>query len=484
MEKQLVKTLIVTFLFVMGYMFVMQKYFPKQTQQPQTTQKNSAPVTSAETPKIDIIEADSGELSEATIGNFIVTYSAQGGYVKKVFARAYNEELPFKDIGLILGDTNRNFKARVEKDRIIFTSANGATKEFIFEGYLLKIKNSSPAPSGLVLFSNSLQDKNLEQPYQEFFYVQKENLHRMPLAKTKEIVLNNIEFAGITGRYFCVSLLKGSYSSKWLKEKEKFYFIVLSPSAEISLYLGPQTKKTLQPFGLQGIVHYGFFHGVGVVLAWLLNAIYAITKSWGLSVILLAVLVYLIFFPFTSKSTKAMRQTQAMQPQIAELNKKYKGNLQKISKDERELLQEYNKKMMGGCLPMLVQMPIFLALWQVLPKLTELKGASFLWIKDLSLADHAFKLPFPPPVDYLNILPIGMMITGVIQQKFMTPPSTSGEQKSMGSAGLVMSLMFGVFLYNFASCLTLYWLAQNILTLTYQMRVTKASFHVKTPQMG
>jgi membrane protein insertase Oxa1/YidC/SpoIIIJ len=115
-----------------------------------------------------------------------------------------------------------------------------------------------------------------------------------------------------------------------------------------------------------------------------------------------------------------------------------------------------------------------------LPKLVALKGASFLWIKDLSLADHALKLPFPPPLDYLNILPIGMMITGLIQQKIMTPHSNSEEQKSMGSAGLIMSVMFGVILYNFASCLTLYWLTQNILTLAYQIHVSKARFHVKT----
>ncbi|MCK9613988.1 MAG: membrane protein insertase YidC [Candidatus Omnitrophica bacterium] len=481
MEKQLVKTLIITFLFVMGYMFVMQKYFPKQTQPTQPVQEaDSAKTTQTQ---IDIVEG-SEKLPEATMGNFVVTYSLSGGYVKKIFAKPYNEELPFKNIGLALDDINRKFTAKIKDDRIIFTSADGATKEFIFEGYLLKIKSSLPAASGLILFSNSLQGKNLEQPYQEVFYVQKESFRKINLAKIRETTMSDVEFSGVTGRYFCASLLKGSYSVKWLKEKENFYFILLSPSAEVSLYLGPQTKKTLQPFGLQGIVHYGFFHGIGVGLAWLLNSLYVVTKSWGLSIILLAVIVYLIFFPFTSKSTKAMKQTQAMQPRIAELNKKYKGNLQKINKEERELLQEYNKKMMGGCLPMLFQMPIFLALWQVLPKLTELKGASFLWIKDLSLADHAFKLPFPPPVDYINLLPIGMMITGVIQQKFMTPPSVSGEQKSMGSAGLVMSLMFGVILYNFASCLTLYWLVQNILTLTYQMRVAKARFHVKTPQVS
>lgn len=480
MEKQLVKTLIVTFLFVMGYMYVMQKYFPKQTQLFQPNQTVNVPAASMETTQIGI-EEDLGKLPEATIGNFVITYSTKGGYIKKVFAQAYKEELPFKNIGLILGDINKDFTAKIENDRIIFTSPAGAVKEFIFEGYLLKIKNSLPTPSGLVLFSNSLRDNNLEQQYQESFYLQKESLHKTHIFKIKEIALSNVEFAGITGRYFCASLLKGSYSIKWLKEKDKVYFILLSPSPEISLYLGPQTKKNLQPFGLQGIVHYGFFHGIGVGLAWLLDTIYAVTKSWGLSIILLAVLVYLVFFPFTAKSTKAMKQTQAMQSQINDLQKKYKGNLQKANKEDRELLAEYHKKMMGGCLPMLFQMPIFFSLWQVLPKLIELKGASFLWIKDLSLADHAFKLPFPPPIDYLNLLPIGMMITGLIQQKLMTPPP-SDQQKSMGSAGVIMSLMFGVVLYNFASCLTLYWLTQNILTLAYQIRVSKARVSAETPK--
>jgi len=483
MEKQLVKTLIVTFLFVMGYMYVMQKYFPKQAQPPQPAQVVNTQAPSVEATQINI-EEDLGKLPEATIGNFVVTYSTKGGYIKKVFERAYKEELPFKNIGLVLGDTNKDFTAKIENNRIIFTSSSGAVKEFIFDGYLLKIKNSVPAPSGLVLFSNPLQDKGLEQQYQESFYVQKENLRKTHILKTKDTVLDNVEFAGITGRYFCASLLKGSYSIKWLKEKDKVFFILLSPSLETSLYLGPQTKKNLQPFGLQGIVHYGFFHGIGVALTWLLNTIYGVTKSWGLSIILLAVIIYLVFFPFTAKSAKSMKQTQAMQSQITELQKKYKGNLQKANKEEREMLAEYHKKMMGGCLPLLFQMPIFFALWQVLPKLVELKGASFLWIKDLSLADHAFRLPFPPPVDYVNLLPIGMMITGLIQQKLMAPTSTSDEQKSMGSAGVIMSLMFGIFLYNFASCLTLYWLVQNILTLAYQMRVSKARFHVKTPQVS
>jgi len=478
MEKQLIKTLVITFLFVTGYMYVMQKYFPKQTPQQESAQTANAPTVPTENQQIKIDE-NAENLAEAAIGNFVVTYSTRGGYIKKLFIKTYKEDLPFNNIGLNPEDASKTFKAKVINNTILFTSPAGVSKEFIFDGYLLKIKTSQSSSAGMVLFSNNLQGSSLEKQYQESFYIQQENLRKSHLLKTKETTINNVELAGVTGRYFCASLLKGSYSVKWVKEKDNVYFMLLSPAQDVSLYVGPQSKKELQAFGLQGIVNYGFFHGIGVGLSWLLNAIHGLTKSWGLSIILLAVAVYLILFPFTAKSTKSMKQTQAMQSHIAELQKKYKGNLQKASKEDRELLVEYNKKMMGGCLPLLFQMPIFFALWQVLPKLVELKGASFLWIKDLSLADHAFKLPFPPPVDYVNLLPIGMMITGLIQQKLMTPPP-SADQKSMGSAGVMMSILFGVFLYNFASCLTLYWLTQNILTLAYQARVSKMRFHVKT----
>jgi YidC/Oxa1 family membrane protein insertase len=100
----------------------------------------------------------------------------------------------------------------------------------------------------------------------------------------------------------------------------------------------------------------------------------------------------------------------------------------------------------------------------------ELKNAQFLWIKNLSLPDHAFKLPFPYPIDYVNILPLAIAIIGLVQQKVATPKSLSSEQRSMG---LIFSLLMGVVFYNFSASLTLYWFIQNLLTLIYQVHVAK-----------
>ena len=136
-----------------------------------------------------------------------------------------------------------------------------------------------------------------------------------------------------------------------------------------------------------------------------------------------------------------------------------------------QLYKEYKINPLGGCLPMFFQLPIIFALYQVFLRSFELKGAHFLWIQDLSAPDRAFKLPFPPPADYLNILPIIIVILGLIQQKFMTASSTgSSEQKSMG---LFFSVFMGVIFYKFPSCLVLYWLMQTSLTLIYQIRISR-----------
>jgi YidC/Oxa1 family membrane protein insertase len=164
-----------------------------------------------------------------------------------------------------------------------------------------------------------------------------------------------------------------------------------------------------------------------------------------------------------------MRKMQEIQPEIDELRKKYRDNPQKLNKETLEIYKKYKINPIGGCLPLVFQFPVFIALYQVLIKFVEFKNSEFLWIKDLSLPDHALKLPFPAPVDYLNILPLLIVVVGLVQQKFASPVSVSNQHKSMG---FMMIFLMGVIFYNFPSGLTLYWLTQNILTFLYQFRVT------------
>jgi YidC/Oxa1 family membrane protein insertase len=473
MDKRLLQTFFITILFLMGYSLFIS---PRQANHPQTTTLPSGeiPKVASALPKEALVIEDTIDLPSTTIDDFIITYSPTGGYVKKVYSKPHQEELLYKNIGFILQEKNEKFKVSLQRNQIIFTSASGKQKEFIFQKNLLKIKLSSPLPPTMTLFSNSLSNNSLEQGYQEIFFAQAVDLQRKNLRDLKNqstMEFNKLKFAGARDQYFCASLLADSYHLKVSKDKKEAYFTLVSPPAEISLYLGSQAEKSLKAVGLESIINYGFFHGIGWGLAWILSVFYALVKNWGVSIILFAIFVYFLLFPFTMKSTKAMKRMAELQPNIEELRKKYKDNPQKLNKEILELYRKYKINPLGSCLPLLFQFPIFIALYQVLLRFVELKGVSFLWIKDLTLPDRAIKLPFPPPIDYLNILPIIIAVLGLLQQKLTTASSLSKDQKSMG---LIFSVLMGVIFYNFPASLNLYWVIQNLLTFIYQLRISKS----------
>jgi YidC/Oxa1 family membrane protein insertase len=177
-----------------------------------------------------------------------------------------------------------------------------------------------------------------------------------------------------------------------------------------------------------------------------------------------------------------MKRMQDLQPKIEELKKKYKDNPQKLNKETLELYKTYKINPLGGCLPLFFQLPVFIALYQTFFRFIELKGAHFLWIKDLSLPDRAFVLPFSFPFTlpvlhelsqgYVNILPILYMILAVFQQKYTMGQAGGQQQKSMG---MFFVIFIGVIFYDFPACLILYWLIQQFFTFLYQSRVSKAS---------
>ena len=220
-------------------------------------------------------------------------------------------------------------------------------------------------------------------------------------------------------------------------------------------------------------MHYGFFHSIGVLMVKILYFFHSFTKNWGISLIIFSFFIYSILLPFTMKSTNAMRQMQQIQPLMNELKEKYKDNPTKLQKETMELYKKHKINPLGGCLPMFFQLPIFIALYQVLFRLYELKGAHFLWIKDLSLPDKLFALPFKIPLigsSHFNLLPIIVMIIGLLQQKITSSNTASKDQKSMG---LFFAVFIGFIFYNFPSSLVLYWFVQNLLTLIYHTRKAK-----------
>ena len=412
------------------------------------------------------------DLPQAAIGNFVVTYSPLGGYIKKISIEGEDEEseLPFQNIGFLPGDKEKQFRANITNQGIEFKGPEGVSKEFIFEGYILKLGFNPPPSESIVLFSNALHS-GMNQRYQEVFYSQDETIKRKPAHKMKDAAYNNIEFAGARDRYYCFSLLKGVYDFKWIKGKDMGHFYLFSPPEQVFVYIGPQMEKELKPYGLERIMFYGFFHAIGVGMIKLLYFFHFLTKSWGLSIVLFSVSVSLILFPFTSKSTLAMRKMQQIQPEVDEIKAKYKDNPKKLQKETIELYRKYKINPLGGCLPLFFQLPIIMAFYQIVFRFVELKGAHFLWIKDLSLPDHLFKLPFPAPLNFFNLLPILLVGIGLLQQKITTTSSSApSQQKTMG---LFFTVFIGVIFYTFPSALTLYWLIQNLFTLSHQAHLAR-----------
>ena len=209
----------------------------------------------------------------------------------------------------------------------------------------------------------------------------------------------------------------------------------------------------------------GFFVSMGRLIFHVLNSIHRIIPNWGFSIIILTILIKIIFFPLTRSSLRSMKQLQKLRPYLQDIQKKYKDNPQMLQKEMMNLYKEYKINPFGGCLPMLIQIPIFVGFFLALRNSIFLRGSKFIfWIKDLSLPDTVATIGNIP----INILPLLMFASSFFQQK-MTP-SVEQSQKFMN---IMLPLMMLVLFYNFSSGLLLYWVTMNIFGLVEQYYIYK-----------
>jgi len=241
----------------------------------------------------------------------------------------------------------------------------------------------------------------------------------------------------------------------------------------ILLYAGPKEYERLRAHGLQETINFGGFpvprawgglpmEWLGVPILLLMNWVYRHVGNYGVAIILLTVLTRVLFYPLTVKSMRSMKAMQALQPQVNALRNKYKSDPQRLQKETLELYRKYKVNPMGGCLPMVAQIPIFYALYLALSVSVELQNAKFLcvgrlfgvdlWICDLAAHDPTY------------ILPILMGITMFAQQK-MTPTTGDPRQAKMM---LVMPFVFTFMFLNLPSGLVLYWTVSNVLQIAQQ----------------
>ncbi len=252
---------------------------------------------------------------------------------------------------------------------------------------------------------------------------------------------------------------------------ERNYAIYSGPKEYNSLSrLGTQFKFDLdQIMGFDQVL-FGSFSGVfAKVLLLAMNGLHALGLSYGLTIVAITVIIKLLFWPLTRASTRSMKRMQLLQPQMKALQDKFKDDPAKLNKKMMEFWKEHKVSPFGGCLPILLQMPVFIGFFAMIQTAIELRGASFLWACDLTQPDTLFYIPglnFP-----FNPMPLLMGVTMLWQARLQ--PMTPGMDPMQAKMMKYMPLMFLVMLYNFSSGLTLYWTVQNLLGIL-QTKLTKA----------
>lgn len=247
---------------------------------------------------------------------------------------------------------------------------------------------------------------------------------------------------------------------------------------DYTYYIGPKQYSILKAAGnnMEGVME---FETIGVfswmnwlmepsrkALLWTLNLFHGIFHNYGIAIILLTLVIRILFWPLTHKSTESMRRMQELQPEIKAIQALHKKDPQRMQQETMKLYKEKKVNPMGGCLPMFVQIPVFIALFTVLRNAIELRYAGFLWIADLSAPENLFmgQVPF---IHSLNILPLLMSASMVWQQKMTTPAvaATPEQQQQQKMMMIMMPLMMLFFFYSMPSGLVLYWTTSNLLMI-------------------
>ena len=226
-------------------------------------------------------------------------------------------------------------------------------------------------------------------------------------------------------------------------------------TVDARLFIGPQEEKVLESIapGLELVKDYGFFTILSKPLYWLLDKLHGFIGNWGWSIVALVVLLKIAFYWFNAKAYQSMAKMKAINPKVMDLRERYKDNPQQMQQEMMRIYREEKVNPMGGCLPILIQIPVFIALYWVLLSSVEMRGAPWiLWIKDLSVRDPYF------------ILPIVMTLTTLLQTALNPLPPDPMQAKLMWFMPLIFSVMF----FFFPAGLVLYWITNNILTIAQQ----------------
>lgn len=395
-----------------------------------------------------------GSVSQ-TDGKLVYSFSENGKILKKAFSRlnnSYYSELEISLDNKSISNWFDSFEITAFTYKIIPRQMDNRFDQIIIENAEKALRFSpSRLKDGQILFSGPVKWVGLKHRY--FSIITKPHFEVNSVKAYRQDDLVRVALVGN------VNIPAGARLDQ-----------------KLDLFTGPNSLNAMQhkELGIEKILDAGI---ISATLLYILRFLEGITHNWGLSIILLSALIYFIFLPLTAKSMSSMKKMQALAPKMEELRKAYKDNPQKMQKETMELYKKHGVNPFTGCLPMLFQLPIFFALYKTLMASVELKGAHFLWIKDLSLPDRLIMFPEPInlmffKVESFNLLPLIMCAAMFFQQKLsMVSGGKSQQAEQQRMMSIMMPIIFGVIFYNFPSGLVLYWLTNTLLMLSYYYKI-------------
>jgi YidC/Oxa1 family membrane protein insertase len=371
-----------------------------------------------------------------------------------------------------------------------------------------RVTQASANPNPLVLYTEIVRDGSQEQKIGPFDGAFSASTFTGPAAYTDKEKFNKLEFTAIdknkitiptqvaAGDPAWIAMVQHYFASAWIpadkfardiyagKIDNGLYRIgmqtplgVVAPGSVVvekaQLFVGPQEEKVLETIapGFELLKDYGYLTILAKPIFWLLEKIHGYVGNWGWSIILLTILIKLAFFPLSAASYKSMARMKEVQPRLMVMKEQFKGEPQKLNQAMMEMYRKEKINPLGGCLPVVIQIPVFIALYWVLLSSVELRGAPWvLWVHDLSLPDTSISdvlglTPYFP----IGILPIVMAISMFVQTKLNPTPPDPIQAKVMMYMPIVFSIMF----FFFPSGLVLYWVVNNLLSIAQQWQINQ-----------
>lgn len=320
-----------------------------------------------------------------------------------------------------------------------------------------------------------------------------DSLEQVKVKKIKEqgTLKGKVEWLALQDRYFLSSIVPKEIVDATIRmdqpEQARLVSQYILPvynfqpgskrSYQFDLFFGPKSMRVLKEFdnNLKKAINFGWFDFLAKPCLWFMNFIYDhIVGNYGIAIIILTIVSKVILWPLGNKSYKSMNEMKRLQPLMTEIREKYKDDKQRMNQELMGLYKTYKINPMGGCLPMLVQMPVFFALYRMLYEAIELRHAPFfLWINDLAAPDRLFRFDFSVPLMQeptgIPVLTLIMGATMILQQKMTPSPGDPTQAKMM----MLMPVIFTVIFVNFSSGLVLYWLCNNLLSIGQQYYIAK-----------